>query len=174
METAVSIQQPDAADYNWMATLCADQFYRVHETGFVNEDLHWLIDHKFNPLALQEDIETAENSYWVAFINQQPAGCVKLGPTSLSLAKQHPKAIELSRLYLFAHITGHGIGKLLLLTALAAAIKMGYTSCWLHVYIENPGARRFYEREGFTVVGTEQLLVKNSKPEGWVMMKTLV
>lgn len=174
MPATVTIQIATETDAAWVAALCADQFYRVHEPGFVKEDLLWLIDYKFNSLALQQDIADPANFYHVAFLNQQPAGCIKVGAPTLALAKQEAGAMEVSRLYLYPHLTGQGIGLQLLHAAMQAAVQKGYASCWLHVFMQNPGARKFYEREGFNVVGTEQLLVKNSSPNGWVMMKTLV
>lgn len=174
MPGTITIQKAAETDAAWVAALCADQFYRVHEPGFVKEDLLWLIDYKFNTRALQQDIVDPANYYHVAFLNQQPAGCIKVSAPTLALAKQKAGAMEVSRLYLFPQLTGQGIGLQLLHTAMQAAVQRDYTSCWLHVFMQNPGARKFYEREGFIVAGTEQLLVKNSKPEGWVMMKTLV
>lgn len=51
---------------------------------------------------------------------------------------------EICSLYLAPQCCGQGIGKALLQEAKAAEPQL-----WLHAFVANTGARRFYQREGF-------------------------
>lgn len=64
-----------------------------------------------------------------------------------------PADIELRRIYTLATTHGAGLGPALIAAALAEARKRGHARVLLGVQPDNARARRFYERNGFRVVG---------------------
>ena len=60
---------------------------------------------------------------------------------------------EIETLYVQEHHEGKGVGRTLLEAAFAMARKSGDRKIWLSVYEGNTGARAFYDRQGFEVVG---------------------
>ena len=69
--------------------------------------------------------------------------------------------IELRRIYAMARLHGSGVGPAMMAQALADAARLGKTRVLLGVWGENYRAHRFYERQGFAVVGTRQFKVGN-------------
>jgi ribosomal protein S18 acetylase RimI-like enzyme len=67
--------------------------------------------------------------------------------------------IELRRIYTLSRLHGSGLGAELMERALDDARAMGKRRVLLGVYGGNARARAFYERQGFTVVGTRRFLV---------------
>ena len=65
-----------------------------------------------------------------------------------------PGDIELRRIYTLRQAYGSGIGPALMAQALADAAALGATRLLLGVWDQNLRARAFYERQGFSVVGT--------------------
>ena len=66
---------------------------------------------------------------------------------------------ELSKLYVLADHHGGGIASSLVDVTVAAARARGALSLWLGTNQENGRANRFYEKSGFTLVGTKKFLV---------------
>jgi ribosomal protein S18 acetylase RimI-like enzyme len=56
---------------------------------------------------------------------------------------------ELARLYVLPSYQRQGIGTQLLQHGLAALEKSGFRTCYVAVYVNNAGARAFYERHDF-------------------------
>jgi ribosomal protein S18 acetylase RimI-like enzyme len=80
--------------------------------------------------------------------------------TSVDLPVEHGAGdIELRRIYAMARLHGTGAGPAMMAQALVDAARLGKTRLLLGVWGENHRAHRFYERQGFTVIGTRNFKV---------------
>jgi ribosomal protein S18 acetylase RimI-like enzyme len=70
----------------------------------------------------------------------------------------HPTA-ELSKCYVLPGLHGAGVGTAIMTASLATARHRGVASVWLGVNQFNDRANRFYEKHGFSRVGTKRFLV---------------
>ncbi len=70
-----------------------------------------------------------------------------------------PADIELRRIYTLAGVHGTGLGPALMDAALAEATRRGHSRMLLGVHPDNRRARRFYERNGFAVIGEREFAV---------------
>ena len=89
-----------------------------------------------------------------------PVGYTVLTSVDLPV-NQRAGDIELRRIYAMARLHGSGVGPAMMAQALADAARLGKTRVLLGVWGENYRAHRFYERQGFAVVGTRQFKVGN-------------
>lgn len=67
--------------------------------------------------------------------------------------------VELSKIYVRPEHHRSGLAAQLMATSLRAAAETGARSVWLGVNQRNERANRFYEKQGFRVVGTKRFLV---------------
>jgi ribosomal protein S18 acetylase RimI-like enzyme len=67
----------------------------------------------------------------------------------------HP-SVELSKVYVLADHHGSGIAGALVNASVAAARERGASGIWLGVNQQNARANRFYEKQGFALVGTKR------------------
>jgi tRNA (guanine37-N1)-methyltransferase len=67
--------------------------------------------------------------------------------------------VELSKIYVLAEHHRSGVAGELMATSLRAAADTGARSVWLGVNQRNERANRFYEKQGFRIVGTKHFLV---------------
>ena len=70
-----------------------------------------------------------------------------------------PGDIELRRIYALSRMHGSGLGRALMAQVLADAVRLGTRRVLLGVWGGNARAHRFYERQGFTRIGTRQFRV---------------
>lgn len=76
---------------------------------------------------------------------------------------------ELSKCYALPSAHGTGLAAALVAASVDAAVERGAHSVWLGVNNENARARRFYEKCGFTVVGTKKFLVGDRYEDDFVL-----
>lgn len=67
--------------------------------------------------------------------------------------------IELRRIYAMGRLHGTGAGSAMMTQALADAARLGKTRMLLGVWGQNHRAHRFYERQGFSLIGTREFKV---------------
>jgi ribosomal protein S18 acetylase RimI-like enzyme len=71
----------------------------------------------------------------------------------------HRPTVELSKIYVRAEHHRSGVAAELMAVSLRAAALSGARSVWLGVNQRNERANRFYEKQGFRIVGTKRFLV---------------
>lgn len=79
-------------------------------------------------------------------------------PDVLAALTARPTA-ELSKCYLLQSAHGSGLATELMAASIQSARDHGAAGLWLGVNNENAKANRFYEKNGFAVVGTKKFLV---------------
>ena len=88
-----------------------------------------------------------------------PIGYVTACPAHLPHPDVSPGDGEIQRLYILQGHQGGGRGTLLLETALEWLERDRPRTLWIGVWSENYGARRFYARHGFEIVGDYSFMV---------------
>lgn len=82
-------------------------------------------------------------------------------------------AVELSKMYAHPAAHGQGVASELIRATLAEAARDGTPVVWLGVNQENARAIRFYEKHGFTIVGTKRFLVGERWEHDYVLERVL-
>jgi GNAT superfamily N-acetyltransferase len=100
------------------------------------------------------------------------AGFAKLGPPGAAFTPPGPHA-ELRQLYVLAPWHGTGLADALMNWTIDTARAQGAAALYLSVFIDNPRARRFYERHGFERVGSYTFMVGDQADEDDVMRLAL-
>lgn len=101
----------------------------------------------------------AADVFLLAEIDARPIGYAQFGAVEIPAPGRSPGDQELRRLYVEAAFQGRGIGWQLLDAALAHPRLKTAANVFLDVWDQNDGARRLYERYGFTVVGAHSFAV---------------
>lgn len=96
----------------------------------------------------------------------------KLGPPSLPFEAKGP-TIELRQFYVLKPWQGMGAAAELMEWALAEARERGAEEMYLSVFVDNPRARRFYERYGFECVGKYHFMVGTHADDDLIMRLSL-
>lgn len=81
---------------------------------------------------------------------------------------------EISKIYVRAELHGSSVAMDLLAESINDAVAAGLSSAWLGVNQENARANRFYQRNGFELVGERTFLVGDSYEADYVREKDLI
>lgn len=114
--------------------------------------------------------ELADARFWVvlAELGDQAVAYAKLGPAKLPFTPAED-AIELRQFYVRASHHGSGVAAAMMERAIDAARRRGVAAMYLSVFVDNPRARRFYERYGFVRIGSYAFMVGDHADEDDVM-----
>ncbi|MBD8680023.1 GNAT family N-acetyltransferase [Sphingomonas sp. CFBP 13720] len=108
----------------------------------------------------------------LAMAGDEAAGFAKLGPPSLPVT-HGPRSIELRQFYIRSPWHGTGLAVAMITQVLVTARARGADELYLSVFIDNPRARRFYERHGFERVGRYVFMVGDHEDEDDIMRLAL-
>jgi Acetyltransferases len=114
------------------------------------------------------EIENRRYAFRLAEGSGKVAGYVKLGPPELPI-EAPTRTVELCQLYVLKEWHGSGIAAALMDWALAEAAAQRAEHIQLSVYVDNPRARRFYERYGFHAVGRYDFMVGSHADEDIIL-----
>lgn len=119
---------------------------------------------------VSRELADERNIFLLAEIEGEPAGYAKLTVGAIEDGIVAEKPIELNRLYSHQKYLGRGVGQTLMDACFERAKREDRDVMWLGVWEHNPRAQRFYEKNGFRVVGSHVFLL-GSDPQTDLLMQ---
>lgn len=108
-----------------------------------------LIDAYFDDKAFEAELAVLPGAYappmgrlLLSHYGEQPAGCVALRPIDTRIC-------EMKRMFVYSHLQGKGVGRLLVEVLLREAKTIGYTSVRLDTSFRQTEAQKLYRSFGF-------------------------
>jgi ribosomal protein S18 acetylase RimI-like enzyme len=170
----LTLRQADDRDAGLLERLGMDT-YRSHFTGIWSPArLEAYIAEEYGAAALAESLARPNLSIWlIAALDTEPIGFAKLNWNRPLPVADGRMGTELQKIYLRAERTGQGHGGAMLQAVFDRLRTRGYKLLWLDVLKSNTGARAFYERHGFKVVGEFPFATDVREIGFWVMAREL-
>ncbi|MBC7923682.1 MAG: GNAT family N-acetyltransferase [Ferruginibacter sp.] len=119
----------------------------------------------YNPASLRQQIEDWHHTFLLLWLNNTPVGFASFSPRT-----EEPTVFKLHKLYLVPGRQGQGLGKRLIEAVSDRVRKAGGHHLDLNVNRNNP-ARFFYERNGFRILGEEDVPIGPYWMNDYVMRK---
>ena len=137
------------------------------------EDLLNYLDHTYNPSHIGDSLAKANNVFFLAFLDGEAAGFVKLKKQSLNKHDESRKQMELQKIYVLKKFHGRGIAASLMRKAFDLAIEIDTNLVWLDVMMGNERAFRFYTKNGFSPIGYHEFRIGSQVFKYHVMAKPI-
>lgn len=143
------------------SNLHADIITRLSHTTFTEtfahcnseEDMAMYIANDMSQERINGELLDPDNTFFIAFVNDTPAGFAKVRSSKNPAELAGQKAMEIERLYVLAQFHGHKIGAALMQHCLDTATLSGCSTVWLGVWEHNQKAIAFYQQWEFTFFG---------------------
>jgi len=149
----LNVRNADASDAGRLAQL-GEVTYRSHFTAIWSQQrLEAYIAAEYGLAALQRSLQDSGSAWLIAELDSAPIGFAKLNWDRPLPTDPERSGAELQKIYLRAEQTGKGWGGALLQAVIERARARGDRLLWLDVLKSNAGARAFYERHGFALLG---------------------
>ena len=146
----IHIKRADKSDAQLLSDLSNATFIETYRDCAPDDDLMKFMDACYNEQVIAEELENENDFYFIAYINNFPAGYMRLAedPEQYPISEKY-KAIHLKRIYVLKEFHSQKIGAALMSYALQLALEKGYELLWLGVYEHNAKAKLFYDKWGF-------------------------
>ncbi|MCG2611215.1 GNAT family N-acetyltransferase [Flavobacterium sp. SM15] len=115
------------------------------------ENMMAYMDSAFTVEKLSSELNNPESSFYFVRHQDIPIGYLKLNFGSAQTELMQGKSIEIERIYVLEEFQGQKIGQILIEKAISIAKTNNADFIWLGVWEKNPGAIRFYQKNGFEV-----------------------
>jgi len=161
---AITTRRAAAADAAVLHDLAARTFALACPPGTSREDVDSFVAAHLSLARFRGYLADPDRTLLLVLADDVPIGYSMLvsGPIAdpdVRAAVDQGTSIELSKFYLLEAAHGSGAATVLMAATVDAAAASGARRCWLGVNQLNARAARFYERSGFTVIGTKRFLV---------------
>lgn len=171
----IKIRQAEIADAKVLTDLAYTTFWDAfaHHPKNAPDDLNHYMRQAFNIEQISAELQDDKSLFLIAEIDGKAAGYAKL---NLDLSEERISAtrpIELNRLYSHQEFLGKGVGQSLMDACFEHAQANSHDVMWLGVWEYNPRAQRFYEKNGFRVVGSHVFQLGEDAQTDLLMQKEL-
>lgn len=167
----ISIVRLTPADAQMLSAMGGTSLLQSHGHSAPAEIMQAYVDNNFNVEACLAELSDEANIFYAAYYNGAPAGYFKTTHHVPHKLIDTQAVTKLSRLYVLSEYFNHKLGQPLLHKAIEISKAAGDEGMWLNVWKENPRAIRFYEKQGFKIVGESLfVLTETHANPNWVML----
>lgn len=148
-----------AADVDRLVQMSISTFEDAFAAVNSPENMAMYIAEAFSKEKMLAEINNPESSFYFAYRDEEPVGYLKINTGKAQSDLVGNDNLEISRIYVDKTCQGLGIGQQMLDQAIQIARELGKDYVWLGVWEKNPGAIRFYERNGFVQISTHDFVL---------------
>lgn len=167
----IDYRDATTTDAEVIAALFADCFTTTFGALYAPHNLALFLSQQ-SASAFAEQLADRDFAFRLAEEDGQMVGFLKLGPPDLP-GDTPPHTIELRQLYVLPAWQGAGVAAALTDWSFDEARRRAKRHLQLSVFIDNPRARRFYEKRGFVEVGEYTFMVGDHEDDDRVMRVAL-
>lgn len=154
-----TIRRARADEAGALSVLAARLFEQTYRDSIPPAELSAHVSGDFGEAIQRGEIADPETVSLVVEGGGELLGFAQLRRREIPEGSSVPASVELWRIYLDRRCHGLGVGRALLTEVGKAARELDATGVWLSVWEKNPRAIAFYERNGFTTVGSQPFRV---------------
>jgi ribosomal protein S18 acetylase RimI-like enzyme len=154
-----------------LSTLATQTIIESHGHSAPAEDMNAYIAEKYTEAVFKDELSNPKNIYYFIYHNGELAGFSKIVfdcPYEGSLQN----VTKLDRIYILKKFYDQKLGQQLFQFNVDLAKENKQAGMWLYVWKENPRAVRFYEKNGFKVIGSHDFQVspRHSNPNHQMLL----
>jgi ribosomal protein S18 acetylase RimI-like enzyme len=171
----INIRQASIDDAKLLTDLSYTTFWDAfaHHPKNAPDDLAHYMRQAFSNEQIVIELADPKSIFLIAKIEGKPAGYAKLIVGNIEPGITATRPIELNRLYSHQEYLGKGVGQNLMDASFERARNDCHDVMWLGVWEYNPRAQRFYEKNGFRVVGRHTFQLGSDAQTDLLMQKEL-
>ncbi len=173
----ITIRIANTGDAESISSLGKATFDVYYRHLFKNEeDIDAYMKNAFGVQKIYNSLVNKENQYWIAedTISNIALGYAKLQLNASSELTKYCNVSKLQRIYVLPSFVSEGVGAKLEKLVVDKVKSIGNEYLWLSTLKSNKRTLKFYEREGYDIIGEDFFTIGSQTFEHWVYGKTLV
>lgn len=117
------------------------------------------LEKNYNRVAIKEELADDNNRYHIINYKNEPVGFSKIVFNAKHPGIAAENVAKLDRIYLLTAFYGLKLGLQLLQFNIELAEKNNQSGMWLYTWVGNHRAISFYEKAGFTIIGSHRFYI---------------
>lgn len=169
----MEIRKLSGKDLGDLQSISKSTFYTAFASENTGENMQSYMESAFSNESLAAELDNPASLFYFALLEKDIAGYLKLNTGQAQTDFRQENSLEIERIYVKEEFQGREIGKRLLEHTLSIAREKNADFVWLGVWERNPGAIRFYERNGFVKYSTHPFMLGNDRQTDIIMKLSL-
>ncbi|HTH38324.1 MAG TPA: GNAT family N-acetyltransferase [Pyrinomonadaceae bacterium] len=171
----ILIRQAVPEDAKVLTDLAYTTFWDAfaHHPKNAPDDLNYYMRQAFSLEQIASELANAKNIFLIGELENEAAGYAKIIIDNIEPGITAERPVELNRLYSHQRFLGQGVGQTLMEACFDRARQEDRDVMWLGVWEYNPRAQRFYEKNGFRVVGSHTFLLGDDPQTDLLMQRSI-
>lgn len=157
-------------DVDTLVAISRKTFYEAFHHLNTAHNMNVYMDHAFTREKLLSELHNGDSDFYFAVEGSNVIGYFKLNRKSAQSEFHDDESLEIERIYIDGQYQGAGIGSMVLDRIKDIAAGYGCRYVWLGVWENNPGAIRFYERNGFQVFSSHKFQMGDDEQTDLLMI----
>ncbi len=149
----ITIRKGKIEDAELLSELATESFYQTYSSFNTPENMRLHVEIYFNKTQMEKELKEENNPVFIALVNEEMAGYIRLRTTENVEELKNKKHIEIERIYVLQKFQQLKIGWKLISKAIETSVQQGFEILWLGVWKENLKAINFYKKVGFEIFG---------------------
>lgn len=145
----IQIRKATISDLEIIQEISKQTFIETFAEVNTVENMENYIRENSNATQLASEINNRESLFYLATIDTEAVGYLKLNFGNAQTEIHNPQAMEIQRIYVLKAFHGKKIGQVLLNEAIKIGQQSGVDSIWLGVWEKNHNAIEFYIKNNF-------------------------
>ena len=161
----MKIHKARSTDLDLLLTICRQAYSENFAHHWLEGGLLWYLNKVYSREGIRADLANPDIQYYVAFIEGEPTGFMKLNLGSNLPGSAKENGMEVEKIYSRPIHQGKGIGKGLMKIAIGLTKDLNKKYIWLGVIDTNTDEIEFYKKLGFEFHDKSRLDVPYFKEE---------
>ena len=170
----IVIRLANRDDAELIANMSRTTFYDAFAKDNTKEDMDFFMNEQFTKAALKKEVEEGDGIFIMAYVDNEPAGYVRMRLKNSENILADENAIEIARIYTLSSVIGKGVGSALMQKCMDVAAEQSKDVIWLGVWEKNERAIAFYRRWGFEKFSEHSFLLGSDLQIDWLMKREVV
>ena len=169
----LQIITPDISHAKIIAQLGAQSFIESHGSSASKPDIEKYVNEKFTVEQFKKELSDPAAIFRLMYSDGKPAAYSKIIPSCANPLLAEKKVCKMERLYVLKDYYDKKLGQPLFDDSVRIAKEMLQKGLWLNVWTGNPRAIRFYEKQGFKIIGETSFKISenHSNPNYWLFLE---
>ncbi len=155
----IAISKVTINDIELLSTLATQTIIESHGHSAPAEDMNTYIAEKYTKAIFEKELSDPDNIYYFIYHNGEPAGFSKIIFNCPYEGSAIENITKLDRIYILQKFYDQKLGQQLFQFNVDLAKQNKQAGMWLYTWIENARAIRFYEKNGFKIIGSHDFQV---------------
>lgn len=170
---SITILEATRKDAELIADMSRRTFYETFSPDNRKDNMDHFMNEVFTKKELLKEVGMKHNIFLLAYVDEQPAGYVRLREFNNPPSLGKTSAMEIARLYVEKEFIGKGVGAALMQYSIGIAENLKKEFAWLGVWEKNYRAITFYNQWGFEKFDETEFILGNDVQTDWLMKKKI-